>query len=59
MTRSSLSVALLATLAIAACHRENTPAIAHKLVGDDNQELRRAFNADVDKVRVIMLVSPS
>jgi hypothetical protein len=59
MKTSRLPVALIATLAFATCHREHTPAIAHKLVGDDNQELRRAFNADVDKVRVIMLVSPS
>ena len=60
MKRSRLPVALLATLAVAAaCHREHAPAIAHKLIGDDNQELRQAFNADADKVRVIMLVSPS
>jgi len=59
MKRSLFPVALLATLAFAACHRERTPAIAHQLVGADNQELRQAFNADIDKVRVIMLVSPS
>jgi hypothetical protein len=59
MKRSILAPALLAALALTACHREHTPAIPHTAVGDDNQELRRAFNADVDKVRVIMLVSPS
>jgi hypothetical protein len=59
MKRSSFVAALLIALATAACHRQTPPAIAHKLVGEDNSELRLAFNADVDKVRVIMLVSPS
>ena len=58
--RGNLSVVLgLALLAAAGCHRQPQPGIAHKAVGDDNQVLREAFNADVDKVRVIMLVSPS
>ena len=59
MRRAALLAALMATVAVAACHRDRAPAIAYLAVGDDNQELRRAFNADVDKVRVIMLVSPS
>ena len=59
MKTSHLSLALIATLAFAACHRGGPAGIAHRLVGDDNQELRQAFNADVDKVRVIMLVAPS
>ena len=59
MKRATSVVSLLALLAVAACHREHVPAIAHKPVGDDNQALRAAFNADVDKTRVIMLVSPS
>ena len=59
MKRSLSIVSALALLAVAACHREHTPAIPHRAVGDDNQALREAFNADIDKVRVIMLVSPS
>lgn len=59
MKRSLSIVSAMALFAVAACHREQTPAIAHKAVGDDNQALREAFNADIDKVRVIMLVSPS
>jgi hypothetical protein len=59
MTRSRAWAVVMATLALAACQRERAPAIAYNLVGDDNFGLRQAFNADVDKVRVIMLVSPS
>jgi hypothetical protein len=59
MKRSPMIAALAFALAVTACHRHTSPAIAHKLVGEDNRELRAAFNADVDKVRVIMLVSPS
>jgi hypothetical protein len=59
MKRSTFVIVLMAMFAVAACHREHAPAIAHQTVGVDNQELRQAFNADVDKVRVLMLVSPS
>lgn len=59
MRRNSSVVLALALFAAAGCHRQSRPAIAHRAVGDDNQALREAFNADVDKVRVIMLVSPS
>jgi hypothetical protein len=59
MKRSTYAFGLLAAFAVAACQREHAPAIPHKAVGDDNQELRQAFNADVDKVRILMLVSPS
>ena len=59
MKRSFALVALLVAVTATACHRQTAPAIAHRLVGDDNHELRAAFLADVDKVRVIMLVSPS
>jgi hypothetical protein len=59
MKRSGLVGSMLAILAVAGCHREPASAIPHQAVGDDNQALRAAFNADVDKVRVIMLVSPS
>jgi hypothetical protein len=58
--RRTISVVVgLALLAAAGCHRQPQPGIAHKAVGDDNQAVREAFNADVDKVRVVMLVSPS
>ena len=40
MKRATSVVSLLALLAVAACHREHAPAIAHKPVGDDNQALR-------------------
>jgi hypothetical protein len=59
MKRTISVVAALAVLAVTACHRQHTPAIAHRAVGEDNQALREAFNADIDKVRVIMLVAPS
>jgi hypothetical protein len=59
MKRSPLIAALFLALVATACHRQSSSAIAHRLVGDDSAELRTAFNADVDKVRVIMLVSPS
>ena len=59
MKRLLFPVALMAALTLAGCHHEAVPVSAHKLVGDDKQALRQAFNADVDKVRVIMLVSPS
>jgi hypothetical protein len=52
-------LAALALVALGACHREHAAAISYKAVGEDNSELRRAFNADVDKVRVVMLVAPS
>lgn len=50
---------LLVAVALAGCHRDRAPAAAYHGVGDDNQVLRQAFNDDVDKVRVIMLVAPS
>jgi len=59
MPRPRVVAALLATLALWACHREHPPAIAYQRVGAEAEELRRAFNADVDKVRVVLLVSPS
>jgi hypothetical protein len=59
MKRQVLPLLALGALAFAACHRERTAPIAHQLVGDDNQALRQAFNADADKVRVLMLLSPS
>jgi hypothetical protein len=58
MRRAAVSL-LLAAVALAGCHRESALAIAYRAVGDDNQALRQAFNDDVDKVRVIMLVAPS
>ena len=51
-------IAAIAAITTGACHRERAGALSYKLVGDDNSELRRAFNADFDKVRVIMLVAP-
>jgi hypothetical protein len=59
MKRRLLPLLVLFALGFATCHRERTAPIAHQLVGEDNQALRLAFNADVDKVRVIMLLSPS
>ena len=58
-SRALLRTSLLLIVALAACHRERAAGIAYQSVGDDNRELRRAFNADVAFVRVIMLVAPS
>lgn len=45
----------VAIVLVAGCHRDGSYA----RVSGDNHELRQAFNGDDDKVRVIMLVSPS
>jgi hypothetical protein len=53
-----LGLAFLVLMA-AGCQRPATPAIAHQQVGEENRALRDAFNADVDKVRVLMILAPS
>ena len=57
--RRSVLAPLLAALALAACHRALPSPIPYRAVGDESRALREAFNGDVDKVRVVMLVSPS
>lgn len=47
---------LIAVAALAACHHRELAG--HRPVGDGNRGLRAAFDADVDKVRVVMLVAP-
>jgi len=48
---------LLAAFSVS-CHIDNTRQ-AHQLVGANGETLRAAFNADVGKVRILMLVSPT
>jgi hypothetical protein len=53
-----LPVVLLVLFAVAGCHQVRArPSVTR--ISADNHELRDAFDDDADKVRVIMLVSPS
>jgi hypothetical protein len=60
--RRRLSFRVLAVLccgsAAAACAPHGPPS-PHAVLGADAEPLRSAFNADVGKVRVIMLVAPT
>lgn len=59
MRQSMFVATALALLAVSGCHRDLARPAPYRAVGVDNRALREAFNADVDKVRVVMLVSPS
>jgi hypothetical protein len=48
----------LALLFVAAC-RHKGPAREHISLGDSDHALRVAFNADVGKVRLVVLVAPT
>jgi hypothetical protein len=61
--RLSLKIALVAwiaaaTLWVAAC-TPSTPPSSHLVITADNEPLKSMFNANVGKVRVIMLVAPT
>ncbi len=45
-------------MVLGAC-RAKGPALSHERLAADETNLRAAFNADVGKVRVLMLVSPT
>jgi hypothetical protein len=49
---------VLALSSLASC-REKGPAVGYERLGAHEQSLRTAFNADVGKARVVMLVSPT
>jgi hypothetical protein len=51
-------VACVMALLVMACHLKGERR-AHDLVGSGGETLRAAFNSDVDKVRVLALVSPT
>jgi hypothetical protein len=57
--RSPVVLLLVAVaFVLAGCHHERArPSFTR--ISDDNHELRDAFDADADKARVILLVSPS
>ena len=46
-------------LAVLTGCREKGPAVAHERLDPTASALRNAFNADIGKVRVLMLVSPT
>ena len=50
---------LLLLLALTAGFALQAAAAGHVTLGKDAEPLRAAFNADVGKVRVMMLVSPT
>jgi hypothetical protein len=55
-----LRLVLLLLCAVAGCHHQRALGPAGVVpISADNHELRDAFDADADKVRVLMLVSPS
>jgi hypothetical protein len=54
---SRVVVLLLFVLAAGCLHERARPSVT--TISADNHELRDAFDADADKVRIIMLVSPS
>lgn len=60
MTRSHRTLTVLFTLAtlLSACRIKGKEQ-HHQPIGDDASTLRAAFNADVGKVRVLMLVAPT
>jgi hypothetical protein len=49
---------VLLFFALAACQHQRA-RLSVTTISADNHELRDAFDADADKVRIIMLVSPS
>jgi hypothetical protein len=58
MTRQTriLLLALLALIAACRIHGKEQP---HRPIGEDAAQLRASFNADLGKVRVLMLVAPT
>jgi hypothetical protein len=49
---------LLGIAVLAGC-RDKGPSASHAQLTDGSEPLRAAFNADVGKVRVLMLVAPT
>jgi hypothetical protein len=56
MTRSLL---LVSALLVSVSCRSKGPMTAHEKLDPTAAALRSAFNADIGKVRVLMLVSPT
>lgn len=48
-----------AAIAAASCRKTPPPGPRYTSLGEATDSLRKAFNADAGKVRVLMLVSPS
>lgn len=60
MTTTSRRLALICcTAMVAAACSSNTPPSPHQVLTPDAEPLRTAFNANVGKVRVVELVSPT
>ncbi len=57
MRRRATTLALVA-LALVACRPEGKPQ-PFRALGTDGEALRAAFNADIGKVRAVMLVAPT
>jgi hypothetical protein len=57
MLRSGIAAVFLAILALAASSRTQTPLT--KIHSDSLEPLKREFNAASDRVRVILLLSPT
>lgn len=62
--RVSLRIALVAWIAgailwLAACAAPSAPPGSHQVIGSNAEPLKSTFNANVGKVRVIMLVAPT
>lgn len=57
MSRQAYALAFVA-VALVACRLEGKPQ-PFRTVGAEAATLRAAFNADVGKVRVVMLVAPT
>jgi hypothetical protein len=58
MNARNLFWMLLGLVVLAGC-RDKGPSASHAQLTDGSEPLRAAFNADVGKVRVLMLVAPS
>ena len=58
VSRSAAALVLVAAALTGACRIQGKQQ-AFVAVGDEAATLRAAFNADVGKVRVVMLVAPS
>lgn len=58
MRASVAAAAILSLLGVTACHHLGTET-PYVVVGDTSAAVKAAFNADVGKVRVVMIVSPT
>lgn len=58
MRASVAASAVLLLLGVSACDRLGT-ATPYVVVGDTSAAVKAAFNADVGKARVVMIVSPT